>query len=496
MGRKAAYTVEIHDGREIGFGLVKRGGETFSVQFKDVDGTKYIFRATGKRARPKAIARAEQIVKDHYAPPGTLSNQSDWDTVIKELRRHLEKTNKRADTIADYTDTLNQVRGAADRPAALSADHAQLWCNKYLTGTYKRGKGDDAKEYRRSPSTLHARVRKLSAIWNKYMMRRLKVAEANPWEAVDLPKVNQKPVRTLTPEQVNEFFAWLEARWRGWELPSLFFEVKAVTGCRLGDLAAARSEGLVVVKDGDKERHLITFNADTRKERQARVGVLDADLFEKVKALAGKTYVWESYATDIRKYLELRGVPTHRTNPEFSPDRLVWWAKDEVDDFNKSRPDKPKIQSHDFRKRFITEAHKEGSDVDNAAAAAGMTPATARAYYHALDQEAAAASVSSKIGSKLRPKKEEPKKGRPAEGGQPMSAAELVAKGIKTIEDVQRLNRALLGPAPAEAKGQQGADPKLNSKATTLVSRLLKYPPGSTDWNAVEGQLKSLFKAA
>lgn len=495
MGRTAAYTVKVHDGREIGYGLVERGG-IYAAQFREVDSGKYIIRSTRQKARPKALKRAEEIIRDHYAPPGALSRQSSWEEALTELREQLEADAARPATISDYIDTINQVKCAAVRPAALSVDHAQLWCNKYLTGTYKRGKGDDAKEYQRSPLTLHARVRKLSAIWNKYMMRRLKVADANPWEAVDLPKVNKKPVRTLTTEQVNEFFAWLEARWRGWELPSLFFEVKAVTGCRLGDLAAARSEGLVVVKDGDKDRHLITFDADTRKERQARVGVLDADLFEKVKALAGKTYVWESYATDIRKYLELRGVPTHRTSPEFSPDRLVWWAKDEVDDFNKSRPDKPKIQSHDFRKRFITEAHKEGEDVDNAAAAAGMNPATARAYYHALDQEAAAASVSSKIGSKLRPKKEEPKKGQPAEEGQPTSAAELVAKGIKSIEDVQRLNRALLGATTAEAKGQQGADPKLNSRATTLVSRLLKYPPGSTDWNAVEGQLKALFKAA
>ncbi len=408
MGRRAAYTVKVHDGREIGFGLVVRAGDIYSVQFRDFDG-KFIFRSTGQAARPRAITKAEEIVKDHYAPPDTIDRQANWDAVIPKLRLHLEADAARPATIADYFDTIQQVRNAAVCPAALSAGLAQQWCNNYLATPYKRGKGDDAKEYRRSPVTLHARVRKLSAIWSKYLVKRLRVADTNPWEGVDLPKFDKKPMRTLTAEQVNEFFEWLAARWKGWELPATFFEVKAVTGCRLGDLAAAQSSGLVVVKDGNKERHLITFGADTRKERQARVGVLEADLFAQVKALAGRTYVWEGYASDIAKYLELRGVPTHRVNPEFAPERLVWWAKDEVDDFNKSRPDKAKIQSHDFRKRFITEAFNEGENLDNAAAAAGMTSANARGYYNALDQQVAAAAVSLKIGAKLRPKKSGPK---------------------------------------------------------------------------------------
>jgi|GEM_PF-5873634 len=409
MGRKAAYTVKVHDGGEIGFGLVVRAGAVYSVQFKDLDGVKYIFRSTGETARPRALSQAERIIREHYAPPGAINRQSSWEEVSVKLREHLEADAARPATVNDYLDTMNQVKYAAVCPGALTTRLAQQWCNRYLTGTYRRGKGDDAKEYKRSPCTLHARVRKLSAIWSKYLMRRLCVADENPWDGVDLPKLEDKPVRTLTPEQVDEFFEWLAARWKGWELPSLFFEVKAVTGCRLADLAAAKSSGLQTVIEGKEERHLISFDALVRKERKARVGVLPADLFAKLTAIAGTTFIWESYSSEIAKYLELRGVPTHRINPEFSPKRLVWWAKDEVDDFNKSRPDKPKIQSHDFRKRLVTTAHAEGLDVDKAAAAAGMTPATARAYYLALDQQKAATVVAAKIGQKLRPTKPQPK---------------------------------------------------------------------------------------
>lgn len=409
MGRRAAYSVEVAGGRQVGYGLLVRAGDVYSVQFRDVDGTKFVIRSTGATARPTALKKAEQIIKEYYAPPDTIRRQADWDEVIPELREQLEADAARPATIKDYLDTIQQVRDAAVCPAALSAGIAQQWCNKYLTGTFTRAKGEGAKQYKRSPVTLHARVRKLSAIWSKYLVKRLRVADANPWETVDLPKLEEKPVRTLTADQVDQFFAWLQTRWHGWELPSLFFELKAVTGCRLGDLAALRSADLATVKVGDEDQHVVAFAGATTKARKSRVAVVDADLFAKLRAIAGPTYLWESYATELAKYLVKREVPTHRINPEFSPERLVWWAKDEVDDFNKSRPDQPKIQSHDFRKRYVTEGHKAGVSVDTVAAGAGMSPATARGFYLALDQQAAAAAVAAKLASVLRPKKAKPK---------------------------------------------------------------------------------------
>ena len=103
------------------------------------------------------------------------------------------------------------------------------------------------------------------------------------------------------------------------------------------------------------------------------------------------------------KYLALRSVRTHRVNPVFEPERLNWWPKDEVHEFNKAHPGAPKIQSHDFRKRAITEAHRVGLDLDMAAAGVGMSTTTARTYYLALEQEKSATEVAAKLGHILRP---------------------------------------------------------------------------------------------
>lgn len=423
MPKPHAYTVKVHDGKVVGFGLLVRSGLIYSVQFRDVAGEK-IFRSTGETARPRAITKAEEIIREQYTPPGTINRQASWDQVAVELRVHFEKDNLSEATVNDYLDTMNQVRDAAVRPAAISDGLAQQWCNRYLTTPYARAKKKEPpvptdptkpkrgrkpkpkpepKTYTRSPSTLHSRVRKLNAIWSKYLIKRLRVTDSNPWDGVDLPKLNAKPIRTLVAERVDEFFNWLQTRWHGWEVPALFFEVKAVTGCRLGDLAALQTGWLSVTETPEGKRYTVAFNKN--KPRKARVAVLPEDLWQRLRAVGGKTCLWESYARDIVKYLKLRGVPTHRVNPEFDPERLVWWAKDEVDDFNKANPDKPKIQSHDFRKRFVTEGHRAGLDVDTVAAGVGMTVANARRYYLALDEEKAAATVVAKIGGTLRPKK-------------------------------------------------------------------------------------------
>ncbi|MBX9581044.1 MAG: site-specific integrase [Gemmataceae bacterium] len=224
------------------------------------------------------------------------------------------------------------------------------------------------------------------------------MADENPWETVDLPKLDRLPIRKLSGNQVTTFFGWLAKRWHGWELPTLFFEVKAVTGCRLGDLCSGKTGDL-------HEKNRLVFTPAAAKGRKERVGVLPPDLFAKLKAMAGRVYLWESYADELPKYLKLRGVPTHRVNPAFDPGRLCWWAKDEVDDFNKAHPDKPKLKSHDFRKRAVTEAHRAGLDVDTAAAAVGMSPSTARGYYLAMDQEKAAGELAAKLADTLRPGK-------------------------------------------------------------------------------------------
>jgi hypothetical protein len=399
MSRRAAYQVRLADGREIGFGLLVRDTtlKIYSVQFRDPIEAKYVIRSTGERSRPRAITAAEQIIRAHFEPAGVGPGRpTTWDDVLEQLRDQLAADGARPSTIGDYLDTIRQVRTIAAGPNRLTVPTAQAWCNAYLSGEFKRGRSATAAGYRRSPRTLHSRVRKLKAIWSKYLIKRLRVAEQNPWLSVDLPKLDQPPVRTLTAEQVDRFFAWLTTRWHGWALPTLFFETKAVTGCRLGDLCEVRSASL---RDGK-----VHFTAGTTKARRERVAVLPADLYAALRGIAGPTYLWESYVTELPGRLKLRGVPTHRQNPVFDPKRLNWWAKDEIDDFNKCHPGQAKIRSHDFRKRAITEAHRAGVDVDTAAAAVGMSSTTARQYYLAIDQEQASAELTEKLSETLRPR--------------------------------------------------------------------------------------------
>lgn len=202
---------------------------------------------------------------------------------------------------------------------------------------------------------------------------------------------------TLTARRRDAPSAALQGRPPDGGLPTLFFETKAVTGCQLGDLCGVRSKDL---RDGK-----LYFTAETTKGRKQRVAVLRDDLYRSLKAIAGRTHLWESYTARLPEYLTRRGVPTHRVVPKFDPRRLSWWARDEVDDFNKGCPDRPKLRSHDFRKRAITEAHRAGMDVDMAAAAVGMSPMTARAYYLAIDQERAVVELTARLSGTLRPPK-------------------------------------------------------------------------------------------
>lgn len=117
MGRRAAYSVEVDGGHQVGYGLVVRAGDVYSVQFRDIDGAKFVIRSTSEVARPRALKKAEQIIKEHYAPPDTLRRQADWDEVIPELREQLEADAARPATIKDYLDTIAQVREAAVCPA-------------------------------------------------------------------------------------------------------------------------------------------------------------------------------------------------------------------------------------------------------------------------------------------------------------------------------------------------------------------------------------------
>src|SRR5439155_1915801 len=117
---------------------------------------------------------------------------------------------------------------------------------KYAAGVTVRKKnvkpGEQARAHKRRPETLDSQLRMLKAAFSGFC--KLGLAEANPFEKVELPELDRHEVKYVRPEDVGEFFGWLEKRYPSWSMPRLFFSAKAITGCRLEDLCSLGADQL------------------------------------------------------------------------------------------------------------------------------------------------------------------------------------------------------------------------------------------------------------
>ena len=109
---------------------------------------------------------------------------------------------------------------------------------------------------------MRSRLNKLRCLWSRWLIAELKLVTTNPWEQVALPKVDKPEIRLLSPAEINQFLAWLDERFQGWKLPRLFWVVKGLIGCRLGEFCRLRSEQLVEGR--------IVFPPDETKGRKTR----------------------------------------------------------------------------------------------------------------------------------------------------------------------------------------------------------------------------------
>jgi integrase len=200
-------------------------------------------------------------------------------------------------------------------------------------------------------------------------------------------------VSWASDDQVDEFFDWLAARFGDWDLPTVYFRVKAQTRCRVEDLCALPS---AAVGGG-----AITFTAELVKGRKARSIPISTDLFSALERIKGDRYVWEHYPAGLRKVLEALEWPTHRLKPEFKPRRVAGWVMTLFRAFNDARPDQPKLTSHMFRKRAFTLAKKAGIDSRDAAVAFGCNPDTMAMHYIGVTDDEITAGVAAKLAGLL-----------------------------------------------------------------------------------------------
>ncbi len=360
MPRKSPHICILADGRRVPFSVNPRPDDPYYfVYFRGPDGRR-LEKSTKEGSQKRALDAAYEVIKGVYQPK-PLVYRVTWDDAIADLKRHLEANGNRPDTIHDYLDTpaaLRSIFPASSGPADITPALAKQFKVDYMTRGFTRQKvkvepppvGNpseaspkrrgrkpkpklpvEPKVHRRASRPVASRLKKLRVIWSKWFIQELEYFTVNPWEDAAPPKLDKLTPRYLTAEEIQAFFLWLRERWNGWRLPVLFFTVKGFLGNRISELSSLRSEQL--------QEGRVVFPADETKGRDERKALLPADVYAELKELAGPTFVWEAYPTQVLQKLKELGRPFTKLQTDFSPDRLKWWLQDELDDYCKQHPE-------------------------------------------------------------------------------------------------------------------------------------------------------------
>lgn len=378
-------------GRVIGYAVRHRANDpTYFVYFRGPTGQR-IERDTNQTRKEAAREAARALIDREYTPNDQLPDKMTWDDAIAKLNLRMRAMNLRADSIAFYLKVIRHIRGfygETTGPADVSPKMAATFRDVVSTQPGKRKKVLSA-------HTVKGLINGLSVVWEKWFVEELGICAGNPFADVDPPKTDKVTVRWATDDQVKAFYTWLTGRFCEWELPHLFFRTKSQTGSRLEDLCSVRSVNL---RDGT-----IVFTSDTMKGRKTRVATLSDDLFHALSKIKGKTFLWESYPSALKKAIAAKGWPAHQLRLDFDPLRMAAWVATLFADFNDDHPDQPRFTSHQFRKRAFTVAKLAGVDSRDAAIAFGCNPDTMAKHYVGVDETQIAATVAKKLAGVLDP---------------------------------------------------------------------------------------------
>lgn len=330
---------------------------------------------TGEKAKHAAEDAAPGIIKDAYQTKRACVN---WDDALNLMKEYMEADNLRPGSIQQYelaVAVFRRIYPNTTGPADVTAAMGESFKVKRMKKV--------------APRTVEGNLGNLSIVFGHWFRDTLKIIDYDPFHDVEFPKYDKKPPRIISAKEQTAFLAWLEMKW--FRLPVLFLEVKASIGCRIGELASAKTAGL---KDGR-----IRFMSETTKGRKERACRLPAALFAELQAVAGPEYVFEAFSDGLRTSHLEKGDPHHaKAVRGFAPDRLVNWLQERAQDyFDKSKAARFKL--HNFRGTAMSKARMAGVAESDAAIAFGCNPATMRSHYLALDEERIADEVFAKVQS-------------------------------------------------------------------------------------------------
>ena len=283
--------VVLPSGERVRYALIERpNADTYYIRFKGPDG-KRVTLGTGRKKKPEANSEAHRLILEQYGAPEPSLETVTWELAKEKLSEGMEADGKRPKTIKGYLETLDKLIPMFTRakgPADISDKMAEDFKTKYDRGRFTRRRvveDEKAPEYVRKKKSLDSRIRTLKAVFSWF--KRLRLIDDNPFEKVAAPEMDRHEVKYVSEGDVTHFFSWLEQRFPNWQMPRLFFTVKAVTGCRLEDICSLKSSQL---QDGR-----LIFTADTTKNRSERYAILPADLYAELETYKGDTYLWERY---------------------------------------------------------------------------------------------------------------------------------------------------------------------------------------------------------
>ncbi len=393
-GRKSSDEFEMPDGRKVGFSLKDRKtkeGIIYRVVFRHPSEDKYAEVSTGRATKADAYSEAAKIILRAYGyNRGKDPKAVTWDEATTELQG-LPVAFKTREAWMGAIKAFRDTVGVGKGPNDVTVSQAQSFVRLYSSATYQRTDKPGAKSYTRSPQTTFTHVTKMKGLWSKQFKKLGFVGSENPWEQIDLPELPTLAVRVPSDDDVQAFFNWLETRYPGWALPRLFFETKAVAGCRLLDLCSVRSNQL------DIKACSLDIAPQDDKTNQERIIPLPADLAADLGRLKGKTFLFEHYAEEAKVYRDGPHSPD-----TYTPKLLHGAAQKMLWKFSKTTG--IQLRSHDFRKRAITRFTQATGSVDSTREAFNLNPATARKYYVAA-QALNGREVLRGMQDVLRPKK-------------------------------------------------------------------------------------------